>query len=234
MYRRDYYLKLIDQDLRTVDVMEDINPEQIKHMKIYNSITINAILIITFVIITLLAGCILYQHATFTQKSISLNNEINKLTTLLEQKQQEDIIYLETGKAFINNDIPFPKDSLKLVYDYIKKIKAWYPDIIFAQLILESDKGKSFLAKNCNNYFGMKKAMTRPSLQLPETYNGYAIKLNWQHSIIDRILWDKYIFDNKKPNKDFYLNKLQNIYAEDKNYLQKIDNIIKVYNYSNE
>ena len=75
----------------------------------------------------------------------------------------------------------------------------------------------------------MKKAKTRPSLQLPDTYNGYAIKLNWQHSIIDRILWDRYMFKNKKPNKTDYIKSLS-IYAEDPDYISKLKQVLIKYN----
>lgn len=229
MYKRNYHVQIIDQDLRTIDIIPNINPEQIKHMKIYNSITITTILIVLFTIIILLSGCLIYQHILYTKHVNNLSNELTLTTDQLNDNIQTDIIYRETGEAFIKNDIPFPNDSLINVYEYIKQLKAWYPEVIFAQLLLESNNGKSFLAKNYNNYFGMKKAKSRPSLQLPDTYNGYAIKLNWQHSIIDRILWDKYMFNNIKPSKTEYIKALS-IYAEDKDYVPKLKQVLLKYN----
>lgn len=229
MYKRNYYLQLIDQDLHTVDTVQDINPEQIKYMKIYNSLAITTIFTVMFIIIVLLSGTLIYQHMLYSKNVNNLTSEYTIMNDQLHEKIQTDIIYKETGEAFINNDIPFPTDSLIKVYDYIKELKAWYPEVIFAQLLLESNNGKSFLAKNYNNYFGMKKAKTRPSLQLPDTYNGYAIKLNWQHSIIDRILWDRYMFKNNKPNKTDYIKSLS-IYAEDTDYISKLKQVLKKYN----
>lgn len=225
MYKRNYHVQLINQDLRTVDIIPDINPEQIKHMKIYNSITITTIITVLFTIIILLSGCLIYQHMLYTKHVNNLSNELS----VINDNVQTDIIYRETGEAFIKNNIPFPNDSLINVYQYIKQLKAWYPEVIFAQLLLESNNGKSFLAKNYNNYFGMKKAKSRPSLQLPNTYNGYAIKLNWKHSIIDRILWDKYMFNNIKPSKTDYIKALS-IYAEDKDYVPKLKQVLQKYN----
>lgn len=225
MYKRNYHVQLIDQDLRTVDIIPNINSEQIKHMKIYNSITITTIITVSFTIIILLSGCLIYQHMLYTKHVNNLSNELS----VINDNIQTDIIYRETGEAFIKNNIPFPNDSLINVYQYVKQLKAWYPEVIFAQLLLESNNGKSFLAKNYNNYFGMKKAKSRPSLQLPNTYNGYAIKLNWQHSIIDRILWDKYMFNNIKPSKTEYIKALS-IYAEDKDYVPKLKQVLQKYN----
>jgi hypothetical protein len=122
MYKRNYHVQLIDQDLRTVDIIPDINPEQIKHMKIYNSIAITTIITVLFTIIILLSGCLIHQHMLYTKHVNNLSNELSLTTDQLNNNIQTDIIYRETGEAFINNDIPFPNDSLIKVYHYIKQL----------------------------------------------------------------------------------------------------------------
>jgi hypothetical protein len=52
--------------------------------------------------------------------------------------------------------------------------------------------------------------------------------LNWQHSVLDRILWDRWVF-KQKPTRDQYLDKLENIYAEDPDYRAKIVRIAKTW-----
>lgn len=51
--------------------------------------------------------------------------------------------------------------------------------------------------------------------------------MNWQHSVIDRILWDEWVFSGKKPTKEQYMAKLGGVYAEDKQYVSKLNKIIE-------
>ena len=73
----------------------------------------------------------------------------------------------------------------------------------------------------------MKRVAIRPTTQLNGTdYKGYGIYLNWQHSIIDRMLWDEFTFSGKKPSYEEYISTLKKRYAEDKKYISKLENII--------
>lgn len=112
------------------------------------------------------------------------------------------------------------------VYKMCVQSGAWYPEIIMAQFIIESGTGTSRLAKKARNFYGMKYIGTkgRPTLQIPnENVNGYGMYLNWQHSILDRVLWDDWVFSKTKPEtREAYLAKINGVYAEDPNYIKKV------------
>lgn len=148
------------------------------------------------------------------------------ITKLLQEKEYDkNIITLHNniGKASLEKDIIYNKTIL---YDYVDKLDVWFPEIIKAQITLESNDGNSYLAKNANNLFGMKKVYLRETTQESKDFKGYGVYKNYKLSILDRILWDYTIF-KEKPNKEEYLETLAVIYAEDENYIKKLTNIIK-------
>jgi len=130
--------------------------------------------------------------------------------------------------ALSKTPIPTNRDE---IFKVVCESGAWYPEIIMAQIIQESGAGTSNVYRNANNLFGMKKVRSggRPTLQLPNTdYNGYGVYMNWQHSILDRVLWDTWVFKKKKPEtREEYLNRLGCIYAEDPNYVSRVLTIAK-------
>jgi len=131
-----------------------------------------------------------------------------------------------TLEALIGKYHMFPnkKMSDSTVYEIICECGAWYPDIIMAQYQIESGSGKSTLAKSANNLFGMRIAMRRPTTQLSGMSNGgYGVYLNWEHSIIDRILWERWIFKGEMPSREAYMNRLAAIYAESPCYRETIE-----------
>lgn len=118
------------------------------------------------------------------------------------------------------------KPTVDNVRDFVIFCDAWYPDIVVAQYIIESNSGKSNLARNNNNLFGMRKAKARKTVRCKDdTLSGYATYNSWQLSVIDRIMWDDHMFKGEKPSRIEYLNKIKRIYAEDPNYIQKIEKI---------
>jgi uncharacterized protein YpmS len=99
MYKRNYYVQLIDQDLRTVDIIPDINPEQIKHMRIYNLLAIKTIIIVLLTITILLSGCLIHQHMLYTKHVNNLSNELSLTTDQLNNNIQTDIILSRKRKT---------------------------------------------------------------------------------------------------------------------------------------
>lgn len=120
-------------------------------------------------------------------------------------------------------NIPFT-DSVK---QFIEFMNLDYPDIVYAQSILESGHFRSDLFINNGNIFGMKEAMVRNSVALG-TKNGYAYYKNWQHSIIDYALYQAtyYHTSTRKLTRQEYLEKLARSYAKDPDYIKKLNNII--------
>lgn len=126
---------------------------------------------------------------------------------------------------------PVPAD-MDEVYKVCIQSGSWYPEIIMAQFILESSSGTSSLSKSARNFYGMKyiNSKGRPTLQIPGVdVNGYGVYVNWQHSVLDRVLWDDYVFKSNKPSKTDYMNKVGRIYAEDPNYISKVTKIASLW-----
>lgn len=135
-----------------------------------------------------------------------------------------DTEYLVGKYATFKGTVPEEQDT---IFRFVCECGAWYPEIIMAQLILESRTFGSDIGKNAKNGFGMKKCgegpKSRSNLQIPGVnYKGYGVYMNWYHSILDRHMWDLWIFKGEKPTLDKYLEKIGNIYAEDPDYISKV------------
>lgn len=149
-------------------------------------------------------------------------------------KEQEQNLYTFIGEySFLKNEKIPTNDSV--VYEFIKATGCWYPDIVMAQYVIESGHGKSMLSQEYNNCFGMKYVGKngRKNTQLPDVkgYGDYGVYINWQLSVVDRQLWDHRVFEASKPTRDYYLNILGKIYAEDINYIDKITAEAKKWNF---
>lgn len=115
--------------------------------------------------------------------------------------------------------------SNEKVLEYIRQLNIKFPDIVYAQSILESGKYRSALTKSNNNIFGMKHPTQRPTLSKGEE-NGYAYFDTWKDCILDYAIYQsRYL--NEIKTKEQYFEYLQKSYAEDQNYILKIKQILK-------
>ena len=172
-------------------------------------------------IICILLGVILILAALFTNSLIErhrLNKENETLKEQLLKDETELSLEHSVGYWFINQPEQI-NDSI--LYAFLKDNNAWFPDILFKQAKIESSNYSSNIYLNTNNLYGMKKVGKRQTTQLNNTYKGYGCYNNWCLSVLDRMLWDMFMFDNVKPSKEEYL-KAMSIYAEDTNYIKKI------------
>lgn len=163
----------------------------------------------------------MYEASLYKIKQLETENA--QLQSVIEITEHELNIEILAGK-YATLRTPAPTD-MNEVYKMCIQSGAWYPEIIMAQFILESGSGTSQIASSARNFYGMKYIGTkgRPTLQIPNmNVSGYGMYLNWQHSVLDRVLWDDYVFNKVKPTKEQYLTKIKNVYAEDPNYINKI------------
>lgn len=163
---------------------------------------------------------IIFSIAFFVTLGLYLNKK-DKVEILTDKIQQEEqILSLEytIGYWFINN----PKEiNDTVLYQFLLDNNAWYPDILLKQAKIESANYTSNVYKNTNNLYGMMKVGKRQTTQLNNIYNGYGCYNNWCLSVLDRMLWDVFVFKGEKPSEEEYL-KAMGIYAEDKNYINKL------------
>lgn len=118
------------------------------------------------------------------------------------------------------------------VWQLLQDIHAWYPEIIMAQYKIESTSGTSNVAVNAHNLFGMKKVSGKRKVYTTQEkhtdYHSYGVYKNWQMSVIDRVLYERFLFSFRKPTRTEYLKMLYG-YAEDPDYFNKIDSLAKKY-----
>lgn len=121
--------------------------------------------------------------------------------------------------------------NYKNLYNKLLETGIMFPDIAFAQALLESGHFKSSLFKRANNLFGMQYPTKRETTAYGRT-NGYSKFVTWHHSVIDYKLWQDSLFKRKgKMNRQQYLAYIDRWYAEDGLYVNKVKNKIKRYNY---
>lgn len=184
----------------------------------------SSIITIGFTIFILAILSTVFIVETVSNKRKVAEQELLIKEMLDEKTSSKEAIVLHTkiGKAIVSKDNTIVKDSL---LSYVNKLPFYFPEVIKAQIVLESNYGTSNLAKQTNNLFGMKKVYARTSTQESNDYNGYGVYKNYKLSIIDRLLWDHYLF-KERPSKKEYLNTLALIYAEDEAYISKLNQVI--------
>lgn len=166
-------------------------------------------------------------HLTYA----SLNESratITSLTIELDEVKRDDLIHTIIGRYVTEGHKTPLSDSA--VYNLCVECGAPFPALIVAQYKLESATGTSPLAINANNLVGMKVVTgKRPTTQIKgKDWNGYGMYHNWQLCIIDRVLLENWVFKGREfPNETEYRKWISARYAEDENYMQKVDSIIK-------
>ena len=148
----------------------------------------------------------------------------------LETVHQTDMLLMKVGEYHVTSHCthePISKDS---VASLLSSINAWYPDIIMAQVQMESGFGVSDLALNANNVLGMKKASKRKTTQIRnKSYKGYGVYNNWEACVIDRVLWDYSMFGHNKPSREAYVAVLNRRYGQTGTYGGAIDTMSRKY-----
>jgi len=108
------------------------------------------------------------------------------------------------------------------VYNYIRIMGIKHPDIVYAQTVVETGHYKSKICKENNNLFGMKYPKKRRTVAT-RVNRGHAVYRNWQESIFDYWLWQKYYY----LGGDYYKFLKSWGYATSKNYIDLLKKIKK-------
>ena len=142
----------------------------------------------------------------------------------LGYKKGEVIEVTEEGITSIIKpyEIPFSEEAL---YNYLKELNVKFPEIIIAQARLETANYTSTIFKENNNLFGMKEAKIRITTNKGSNL-GHAVFDNWQDSVLDYAFYQARYLGSIKTQKE-YFDYLNNRYAEDPNYISKVNKIVK-------
>ena len=140
------------------------------------------------------------------------------------------IILLLVLSSFIShtkakNDLGLlTKENLWLT---IKAMDIMYPEIAFAQAILETGHFKSNNCKEANNLFGMMMPNVRETVAIGKNQRGFAVYETWIHSVQDYALYQDFMMRKRKMTKSQYLNFIDRKYSESKGYARKLREIIQ-------
>lgn len=138
------------------------------------------------------------------------------------------LIFTSTPKDKLDKPIIISEQINEITHDevklYLKQINVKFPEIVYAQTVLETGNYTSNICYENNNICGMKVSAKRPTTAIGSK-NGHAYYRTWQESLLDYALYQAYYFDNVKT-VDEYLDSLSN-YAEDTTYIAKIKQIAK-------
>lgn len=138
------------------------------------------------------------------------------------------LIFTSTPKDTVSEPIIISEQTNDITHDevklYLKQINVKFPEIVYAQTVLETGNYKSNICYENNNICGMKVSAKRPTTAIGSK-NGHAYYRTWQESLLDYALYQAYYFSHVKT-VDEYLDSLRN-YAEDTTYIAKIKQIAK-------
>jgi uncharacterized FlgJ-related protein len=123
------------------------------------------------------------------------------------------------------------------LWSVIQMLDIKYPDLVYAQALLESGHFSSKHCKVNNNLFGMKFPRFRKTLAIGKGSGGYAIYKNWIASVKDYAIFQDNLFKKKEMNKKQFTQFLDHKYCESTGYVAKLTKIINksstVFNSSN-
>jgi hypothetical protein len=148
---------------------------------------------------------------------------IVELVSLIEKPK---VIYVQNWKRIpvvVYRDKPdmFTEDKL---ISYLKTLNIKYPEVVYAQALIESGNFTSKKFKKDNNLFGMKKARSRVTLGV-NSEGSYAKFNTWRESVIDYALYQT-MFIRKIKSRAAYINHLADSYATSSTYSDHLIQVI--------
>ena len=162
----------------------------------------------------LLLGILVYSGAYLEKKMINAMVEFPEEEVVVERDCIDLVIYVhEVGKQEI---------STERVLTLLDTLNVEHSHIVFAQMRLESGNFKSDLAKNNDNFFGMKYPRQRATVARGVD-RGYACYRSWSYSVLDYAIWQRRYASGLTEEE--YLEMLSEKYAEDKSYVRKVKSI---------
>lgn len=145
------------------------------------------------------------------------------------------ILSLSLGFKPMSDKVETKTESQLLNYESLwqelKQSNVKWPEVVFAQAVLESGHFKSIVCRKNNNLFGMRFPVKRETIAKGKNM-GYATYTSWQHSVQDYKLWQDYLLSRKDiPNRVSYFILLDRIYSETPGYSNKLKQIINNFSY---
>ena len=162
----------------------------------------------------ILLGVLAYSGAYLEKKMINAMVEFPEEEVVVERDCIDLVIYV--------HEVCKQEISTERVLTRLDTLNVEHPHIVFAQMRLESGNFKSDLAKNNDNFFGMKYPRQRATVA-QGVDGGYAYYRSWSYSVLDYAIWQRRYASGL--TEDEYLEMLSEKYAEDKSYVRKVKSI---------
>lgn len=128
-------------------------------------------------------------------------------------------------QLIFNKRNKFSEDKL---ISKLKELNFKFPHIVLAQAKIETGNFTSKMFNENNNLFGMKQAVTRINTA-GGTQHGHAYYDTWMESVYDYGLYSSTYLHRLRSDEE-YFTYLSQSYAEDPNYIIKLQNIIQTEN----
>lgn len=133
---------------------------------------------------------------------------------------------IKANNFTVNYKEHYDELTSKSLYQVILLYNIEFPEVVYAQAVLESSEFNSELFLRTNNLFGMKYPNVRKTTSSGKSKDGYAEYQHWISSVTDYQLWQKTNMKENVYSQSEYFNLLSRNYAEDKKYVSKLKNII--------
>lgn len=160
-------------------------------------------------------GLLFISLMLFTGWSISPRPTTNNLS------QEEKLIVVREYNGF----------SEEKLIAKIKELNFKYPYIVLAQSYQETGHYTSNIFLTNQNLFGMKEARIRTNIA-NGTRNGHASYNSWQDSLYDYALYYATYLSSIRTEGEYY-GYLQQYYAEDPTYVERLKSLIKKHQLKN-
>lgn len=139
-------------------------------------------------------------------------------------KSEKSQITEEDKIIILKEHNEFSEEKLKA---FLKEKNFKFPNLLFEQFRLESGNFKSSLFKTNNNMCGMRLASSRVTTRSGEQ-NGYAYYDTWKDCIIDYALRQAPYMQNIHTEQEYLQYLKDSNYAEDPEYINKLQKAAKI------
>lgn len=171
-------------------------------------------LIANTILLFVMTGVVIFTMYVTTDKNSDIPIEV-------DYNHVSEVRYIE--QYALSLDTLNREQKCDSIYNLILDYGFRFPDIVFAQAVLESGWFESNITRRNNNIFGMKVPKKRETLGIPTPYNDYNFYYTIEDCVMDRMIYENLYLENIE--KEEYYSKLASFYASDKNYINKLKSI---------
>lgn len=136
------------------------------------------------------------------------------------------VLILLSGILCLGFTTPSKPLTKQALWEEINQAGIQYPDLVFAQALLESGDLKSKIARLNRNVFGMKLPSIRTTTAIGQK-RGHALFKHWTESVRDYKLYQDFVFKKKNiTSRKAYIRYLNKVYSEVNDYSKRLTRVL--------